>query len=1485
MSDYDDFSNILEKYVDVKKIEDIIDTKNISKELEVRFELDFSVNEILDVIRSLQKYNIEKEISIVEYHNEKKFQTERKIIYKYPETKVVTEKKTNISSDKFNIQGFLFKISYSVETIQDIILLEVPKDIRKRERYIIKDFVNDKYELHLTIVTKSDGKIENKIEIEYSINKIKEVGDLTAPIKELFDILYVKSVRLLRNSKMNSITNEFNNYLAYMKLSIINKDKGDRKKDPLSNKDQEDQKKNILISYEDKPIALKRENIKDVRTKNYFVTNKLNGTRYYLYIRKGTFYLVGRTGSNLTKKNNIYTFVWIIHQTPRTEDIFILDGEYFFNTIELEGENVTKLYYVFDILFAKIKNVEDPLYKKPYSQRYGYIDKTIRNFISNNKTPVEVKPIQYGIHTFGIIRLMKKDFKDLWDYKNDGLIYTHVNNVYGIEGPKTLKWKFDHHQSVDVKVKKYVKGANNVMRTIGRTNILEGSEIIKEADKEKIKLKDFFYDDEKVDLNKLKLTKESVYSVTPWKEADEISKEIIKRLNMKPESITITDATANVGGNTLSFYKNKIGKVNSFEIDTLTCNFLKNNLCIYGYTAKNVLCKNYLIKYMDIEQDVIFFDPPWGGPEYYKKKNLSLYLGDIDIKYIIKNLLDDDKAKLVVVKVPSNFASEEFKKYLYIYKIDKVPVYRVKKGESKLSYDILYIQNTYLKDYLYDCYVKGDKGIDIRFTDYPLYSTEELKEESIIEVSFDRSTEMFYKLRSRPDKVNPNYIKVAEDFWKDINNPIPITDLSKIELSISNEKTKYGTFKNWEDYRTYSKKRKKEVIEANLDKNSIVIDVGFGKGGDIERYMTHGITNIIGIEPDEKNIAAYRERYKGKFTIVSNSEGSDVYNLNINGRNVEILLINDSASNKSIIPIINGYLKGKEKRPVAVCMFFSLTYFFGPDDSFVNLINIMMEFNPKKILGAVMDGEKTKKFLNDFEWNEEKCGFKLKLIGDNSIYIKIEDSETVRGHEEYLTDFSRLNEFLTYYNFKLNNRTFYGLNLGETNLLTYFSGLNYTFVFDATTKIDIPLNNLIQNIVRYNDNLAIRLDASYFYNCIMGQSKIFDFETLNNKVLNGIFRNQLVNYEKIDKNKEEKSILDIKRFYNLTGRVNNSFVLTYKVPMDTTLKNIIFYNDESTKFKITNIMYDYYHNKEENDAYKVFEIINSSLPITKEYSIVEYNTGVGNYTIKFVELFKNIICVDNLHINIELTRYNVDLWHKKPITNIPIKFIEKSKEQNINDILDLSSNSKNVLFVNYILNRYKQPSLEEIKDIFNIGVIIILSENNIFNLVKYFNNFNFYKLANSYLYVIYVEPISRTDVNYIVELKDYVEGQQIIEGGAEESKVEEVEPKIFSKGDYVIYIGNNEKLFDEFGLDFLVGKITSDKPDMYGRYDVKIKDNNAVTPLAFDSNDIKLINEEQYNNPEVYDEIVMLYKRKPIIVERDFKDYDIDELLTELQKS
>ena len=113
---------------------------------------------------------------------------------------------------------------------------------------------------------------------------------------------------------------------------------------------------------------------------------------------------------------------------------------------------------------------------------------------------------------------------------------------------------------------------------------------------------------------------------------------------------------------------------------------------------------------------------------------------------------------------------------------------------------------------------------------------------------------MFYKLRSRPDKMNPNYKIAANDFWNDINNPIPITALSKIKLNLENSS------QEWTGFRDYSKKSKKELIEKNIEKSSIVIDVGFGKGGDLEKYMSHGIKNIIGVEPDNKNIDEFLYR-------------------------------------------------------------------------------------------------------------------------------------------------------------------------------------------------------------------------------------------------------------------------------------------------------------------------------------------------------------------------------------------------------------------------------------------------------------------------------------------------------------------------------------------------------------------------------------------------------------------------------------------------
>ena len=80
----------------------------------------------------------------------------------------------------------------------------------------------------------------------------------------------------------------------------------------------------------------------------------------------------------------------------------------------------------------------------------------------------------------------------------------------------------------------------------------------------------------KINTYKLKFTSESKYSMTPWCEASIISREIINFFGTN--MITVTDATANVGGNTIDFYNNKIDVVNSVEIDKETSDILKNNL-------------------------------------------------------------------------------------------------------------------------------------------------------------------------------------------------------------------------------------------------------------------------------------------------------------------------------------------------------------------------------------------------------------------------------------------------------------------------------------------------------------------------------------------------------------------------------------------------------------------------------------------------------------------------------------------------------------------------------------------------------------------------------------------------------------------------------------------------------------------------------------------------------------------------------------------
>lgn len=154
----------------------------------------------------------------------------------------------------------------------------------------------------------------------------------------------------------------------------------------------------------------------------------------------------------------------------------------------------------------------------------------------------------------------------------------------------------------------------------------------------------------------LKITNVSLYSMTPWKEAQMISRYILQHYQKKGQKhIVVTDACANVGGNTINFYLEGFQAVNAVEIDPLTCNLLKRNLMAYDLPSDHVYCDDYLNVYRQLKQDVVFLDPPWGGTSYRKHKNLDLFIGSKNIIDICRDLLTEKKVSLIVLKVPINY--------------------------------------------------------------------------------------------------------------------------------------------------------------------------------------------------------------------------------------------------------------------------------------------------------------------------------------------------------------------------------------------------------------------------------------------------------------------------------------------------------------------------------------------------------------------------------------------------------------------------------------------------------------------------------------------------------------------------------------------------------------------------------------------------------------------------------------------------------------
>lgn len=176
-----------------------------------------------------------------------------------------------------------------------------------------------------------------------------------------------------------------------------------------------------------------------------------------------------------------------------------------------------------------------------------------------------------------------------------------------------------------------------------------------------------------IDYTKLKLTDEGAYSITRRRDAERILS-IIKTVLKDTTAHTITDATGCVGGDTIHFGLH-FQKVDSIEINPSNFETLQNNVSVYGLTNV-ILHLGDSVTMFNWKTDVLYIDPPWGGPNYKEVENLDLYMSSKRIdQWLEEILLRKNRPRYILLKLPQNF---NFTRLNFLSNVDYIKPFRIR---------------------------------------------------------------------------------------------------------------------------------------------------------------------------------------------------------------------------------------------------------------------------------------------------------------------------------------------------------------------------------------------------------------------------------------------------------------------------------------------------------------------------------------------------------------------------------------------------------------------------------------------------------------------------------------------------------------------------------------------------------------------------------------------------------------------------------------
>ncbi len=185
-----------------------------------------------------------------------------------------------------------------------------------------------------------------------------------------------------------------------------------------------------------------------------------------------------------------------------------------------------------------------------------------------------------------------------------------------------------------------------------------------------------------IDKSKLKITKIGMYSVSKISGSDKLIF-LIKKY-FKTSDLIITDATANVGSDTINLALH-FNEINSIELNELEFNVLKNNVNVYKLNNVNLYNDNSLNIIPTLKQDVVYIDAPWGGLDYKQHNALQLFLSDKELSQIYNE--NKKYTKLFIFKVPKNY---DFNFFITKTKIIKYYIHAFVNDKNDIKYYFIF---------------------------------------------------------------------------------------------------------------------------------------------------------------------------------------------------------------------------------------------------------------------------------------------------------------------------------------------------------------------------------------------------------------------------------------------------------------------------------------------------------------------------------------------------------------------------------------------------------------------------------------------------------------------------------------------------------------------------------------------------------------------------------------------------------------------------